>query len=360
MKDFIRNPIIYEDMCEIYNSRKDWSCLKERTIFISGAAGMLASYLTYYLIFLNEVHNKNINIYINVRNIQKAREKFGNYISKPYIHLLDRSVIDDISTAENFDYIIHAASLASPQYYGKYPVDTILPNVVGTYKLLDKAKKDKAKAFLFFSSGDVYGNVESSENISEGMIGNIDFLETGSFYGESKRCGEAICRAYFLQYGVPTKVIRIAHTYSPTMDIYNDKRVFAEFVSNIINNEDIIMKSDGSAKRPFCYISDAITGMLKVMIDGEPGEQYNLGNDHEFISIKDLASTLISLYPDKKLQIVFSTREDIGYTPSKAIKTSTLSMNKLRSLKWEAIIDIKTGFKRVIDSLQWELQNNDK
>ena len=276
LHDFLKNKIISQDMADIF-SVKDIDDLKGKSFYISGASGMLASYLTMFLVYLNEEHDYRLKIYAGIRKRQKAYSRFGCYADKKYFHIIESDVVRPLPINEPIDYLIHAASPASPQYYGGNPVETMLPNIVGTYQISEHAKKYGAESVLFFSSGAVYGRSDE-KCIFEYDSGVFDFLAPGSVYGESKRCGEALCRAYYNEYNVPAKCVRIYHSYGPTLDLKNDKRAFAEFTENIVNDQDIVLKSDGNQRRAFCYMTDAIIALLTVLIKGENGESYNLAN----------------------------------------------------------------------------------
>ena len=347
-RNFLDNQVIKSDMAKIYHSFKNPERLKDSSFYITGASGMLASYLTYFLIYLNECHNYNIKIFANVRSKSKALNRFGIYASKQYFNLILDDVNNKVAINEQVDYIIHAASPASPQYYNQIPVEVILPNIIGTYNLLEYAKNFHVKSFLFFSSGSVYGSINSSA--SENNIGSMNFLDNGNSYGESKRCGEALCHAYFSEYNIPAKSIRIYHTYGPTMDIDGDKRAFSEFVRNVINNENIIMTSDGAARRAFCYITDAINAMFLVLLDGQAGESYNLANINQWLSIKELANILAGLYPEKNLSVIYKSRNDKGYKLSPERADFPPDIHKIMTLGWSPEISAKEGFKLVIDS----------
>lgn len=348
MSDFLQNKIMKEDMENIFLTQESWDSLKNKSVYVTGASGMIASYLVMFLIYLNETKDWNIQIYAGIRNNQKARKRFGNYVDKSYFHLMQKDVILPVDEDLRLDYIIHAASLASPQYYGKMPVETMLPNMIGTYHLLEYARKYPVKNFLFFSSGSVYGSISDVESIEEHTKGAMDFLSVGNFYGESKRCGEALGKAYFLEYGIPVKSIRIQHTYGPTLDIDQDKRVFSEFVHNIVHDQNIVLKSDGSGKRAFCYITDMIAAVFAVILHGENGESYNAGNDQEYISILELAQTLVSLFPEKNLQVIREQRSDRGYSASTEVRTIPINLEKMKGLGWKPTCSLTDGFYRTI------------
>lgn len=351
------NIIIKEDLERIFVSRSDWKAIDNKTVYVTGSTGMIASYIILFLIYLNEVKDYNITICAGMRNIEKARNLFGLYLERKYFKIHTNNILDCFNDEIKADYIIHAASLASPQYYGKMPVETMLPNVVATYHILEYAKLNCVEGVLFLSSGDIYGTLVKEGNIDENDIGMLNHLSVGSFYGESKRCGESLCKAYYLEYGVPVKLARIAHTYGPTMDWENDKRVFSEFVKNVLHNENIILKSDGSAKRPFCYITDNITGLLKILLDGKDGDAYNVGNDKEFISILQLANTLVDTFPEKKLKVIHASRTDAGYESCKEVKTSSLCMEKLRTLGWAPEVSVSDGFRRTIECIRFFMKD---
>ena len=229
-----------------------------------------------------------------------------------------------------------------------------MPNVIGTHNLLNLAKDKKVKGFLFFSSSEIYGQVDSSKMpIKEDTYGLIDPMDTRSCYAESKRMGETMCVSWFHQHGVPVKIIRPFHTYGPGMRL-DDGRVYADFISDIVNNRDIVMKSDGSAIRAFCYVADAVTGFFTVLLKGEVGHAYNISNDRCGISILDLANKLISLFPEKKLKI--KSLKSVGnknYLQSKVSRTSP-DISKVRNLGWYPDVSIEQGFKRTIRSFLCE------
>jgi len=345
----LENEILSEDMQAIFESRKSWNEFKNSKIFISGSTGMLASYLTLYFIWLNEHKKFNISLYLGVRTKEKAVWRFGGYVDKPYLNLVVGNVCDKIKLPDGLDYIIHAASLASPQFYGCMPVETMLPNIIGTNNLLTYAKTNKLKSFLLFSAGAVYGKFDNVAMYNENMNGDFSFAEAGCVYGESKRCGEALCNAYFHEYGIPARSVRIFHTYGPIMDLKNDKRAFAEFVNNILHNQDIVLKSAGLEKRPFCYITDGISAILKVLLDGASGEAYNLANNNQFVSIRELAEMLANLYPEKGLKVVYGQRTDKGYLNLKLSNDMVCNTAKIERLGCTFTIPISTGFKRTIE-----------
>lgn len=351
ISNFLTNKIVRSDMEEIYNRNVEWERLYNNKILISGATGMLASYIVYFLIYLNEFHNAGITIIVIVRNKDKCFTKFGEFIQKKYFKIITDDITEVVNYPEHVDYIIHAASLASPQYYAVQPVEVILPNSIGTWRMLEFAKKTKAKSFLLFSTCDVYGDVslQNIKTVTEQNMGIIDPLNIHSCYNESKRLSETLCKAYFIEHKVPIKIVRIFHTYAPTMDLEKDPRVFASFVKCITENKNIIMHSDGSSRRSFCYITDAIAAYLKVMLDGESGEAYNIGNTEQFVSMLELGETLCSLVSDKHLKVIHEERKNTESYTENRIADKPFDNSKSIKLGCTFIVDIKNGFSRVLN-----------
>ena len=340
------NSIIVEDLENIYQENIPWKNLEGKTILISGAGGLLASYMVYMLCYLNNnKFTKPCTILCLVRDEKKAQAKLGVDLHMKFII---QDVTEPVLYNNPIHFIIHAASKASPIYYRTDPIGVIEANVTGTKNLLQLADEKKVESFLFISSGEVYGEV-SSEYIptKENDFGYIDITNVRSCYAESKRLGETMCVSWFSQKQVPAKIVRPFHTYGPGI-MLDDGRVFADFIKNIIHNEDIELSSDGSATRAFCYIADAIAGFFTILLRGEDGQAYNIGDENNEISIKELATTLINLFPEKKLQLK-QKLIDQNYVPS-VISRNCPNTNKARMLGWKPKISIKDGFYRTISS----------
>lgn len=336
--------ILENDIKEILAEDLPFKNLKGRTVLISGANGFIPSYIVNTLLSLN-----NVNVIAVVRNKERAEKKFAHLLNNPNLKILVHDVSEPFNCDEKIDIIIHAASQASPKYYGSDPVGTLKANTIGTYNLLELARKNNVEKFLFFSTGEVYGVIdENTPKITEDYNGNLDCTNVRSCYGESKRIGENMCVCYSYQYNFPVNMIRLSHTYGPGVQL-DDGRVFGDFVADIIFNRDIVLNSDGSAKRSFCYITDMIKGMFYVLFYGENQNAYNIASSVE-TSILELAKTLVSLYPEKQLQVKIN--KDVfkqGYIKS-ASSRADFDTTKLQSLGWKQKIDIAVGFKRMIES----------
>ena len=263
------NYVIQEDLKRIQDSGLEYEKFNHKTFLITGGTGMLASYIVFFLMYLNEnKKNFDCNIILLIRNKKKCVEKYGNYLDKEYFKIYEYDITEKLEINEKIDYIIHAASIASTELFSKRPIDTMLPNSIGTYQLLELADRNKVEKFLFFSTN-VCGEINDIKELTEEDFGLINHIDIKNSYVESKKFGETLCKSYWLQRGVNVNIARIFHTYGPSADLENDHRVFAEFVKNINQHHNIVMKSDGSQIRDFCYISDSTEAFLRILINGQ-------------------------------------------------------------------------------------------
>lgn len=348
----MRNKIIQEDLAAITAADLPWERLEGKTVLVTGASGFLPAYLVETLLYLNEVRlRRPVQVIGLVRNEQRARDRFSHYQRRPDLGLLVQDVSAPVNAGRKIDVIIHAASQASPKFYRTDPVGTLLPNVIGTYRLLELARQDDAEAFLFFSTGEVYGEVDAaSMPVSETGYGYLDPMNLRVCYAESKRMAETMCVAWSHQYQVPVRVVRPFHTYGPGMRL-DDGRVFADFVSDIVHRRDITLTSDGSAQRVFCYLADATVGFFTVLFKGTDREAYNIGNDREEISILRLAETLAGLFPERGITVRREIASAGDYMPS-PVSRSCPNISKVRALGWEPRTTIRDGFERTIRSFE--------
>lgn len=345
------NNIIREDIESILQAPVPWERFRGRTVLIAGATSMLASYMVYTLAELQRRNpDYNLHLVLGVRNREKALRMFGEIVSRPEVTLWIADMGGLFQYAGHADYIIHAAGLGSSHFFLAQPVQVALPNIVGTWQLLELARREKAKGFLFFSSGAVYGKLEGVREVCEQDDGLLLPTDVRSCYGESKRMGENLCADYASQYQVPACSVRISHTYGPTMDL-SDSRVFCEFVRNIVHNEDIAMKSDGTAVRAFCYLSDATVAFFFILLSGKGGEAYNMCNNEGLCSIHGLARMLCDLFPEKNLRVVRQERaaHDM-YAEDKTATTPLVNCDKLHELGWHPSVGLAEGFERTVRS----------
>ena len=343
------NRVLEDDLKTIIAEDLSWEKLKNKTVMITGASGMVGSYMLYVLLMLNDEKHYGIKVDAVMRNVNKLPEEIRN---REDVNVVVADVTKDIPDVGDIDYIIHAASPASPLIMQNQPVETIAANTIGTFKTLELAKEKNAEGYLFISSREIYGQPdEGQEFFYENTYGFVDQLNPRSCYSEGKKAAETMCVCFHEEYGLNTKIARLAHTYGPGMSIY-DGRVQADFVKNVYHNEDIVLKSEGTAVRTYTYIADAIAGMYRILLDSED-IVYNIGNEAGKVSIRDFAEILVSTYPERGLKLVFDIPE--GGTKGTAPYTlGILSSEKLRKLGWNPKYSVKDGFKRTLEYLELE------
>lgn len=346
--------IIIEDLEKITSAELPWETLAGKTVLITGANGFLPAYMVKTLLFLNDKKlYAPIKVIALVRSRTNAMKRFGHLRNRKDFKIIVQDVVQKLRIKENINFIIHAASQVSPKYYGTDPVGTLSANTIGTFNVLTFAVEKKVESFVFFSSSGVYGQVDNC-NIptKEEQYGFIDIANVRSCYSESKRMGEVMCVSFYKQYGLNTKIVRPCHTYGPGLNL-KEGTVFADFIGNILANEDIVLKSKGDTTRAFCYISDATEGFFTVLFNGVSGESYNVGNPEQEISIYNLANTLVKLLPEKSIKVLFEEQNNTNYLPN-PISRNSPSNEKINHIGWYPTTSIKDGFYRTIKSYQYE------
>ena len=341
------NLILKNDILELINLNTCGDFLDNKTILITGANGLIAKYFTLYCLMYNKIKHTNIHVIALIRknNCPSYCEEWQN--DKNFT-ILVQDVCDYIDYDGNVDYIFHAAGNASAAKIRTNPTDIIKANLIGTINVLEFAKDHNTKKVIFPSTREIYGKVTDVEKIKESDMGTLDPLENRNCYPESKRMAETILKAYCNQYNINFNILRIAHTYGPTMPLSNDGRVMSDLLNFVVNDQDIVLNSDGSVMRAFCYILDAINAILLVLEKGQDNEAYNLSNNKEPISIKDLGNKIIT-FSNKKLKLQYQqASEEIlkGYTSYKIVN---MDNSKLESLGWMPKITLNEGIKRTLD-----------
>lgn len=345
------NVIIKEDIENILNEDISWEKLKDSTVLVTGFKGMIGSYFTRVCLYLNDIKDYNIKVIGLEMNDNNIDPYIANH---PNMKMIFQNVSEPFEIDEKVDWILHAASPASPLIMKNDPVGTVAANALGTWNALQVAHKYNAKGFMFISSREIYGQpYDDQEQFYEDTYGLVDPLTARSCYPEGKKCAETMCICYKEQYGLNTKIARLAHTYGPGMSIY-DGRVQADFLKNALNKEDIIMKSTGAAIRTYTYIADAVSALFRILLDSSD-VVYNIGDSNNKVSIKELAETIVQINPEDNLKVVMDIPEDAlkGVSP---FTLGILNSDKLQGIGWKPKYSVLDGFSRTLKYLEIEFK----
>lgn len=314
-------------------------------ILVTGATGLVGSAIVKKL--LEQGNNKVVAL---VRNSEKAEKIFADYATGN-LEIMISDICDLKPEAIGVDYIIHAASQTSSKAFVNQPVETINTAIKGTTTILEFARVNPVKSFVYLSSMEVYGLPVTDEKIYEDHSTNLDTMAVRSCYPESKRMCENICVSYSSEYDIPVKIVRLTQTFGPGV-AYNDGRVFAEFARCAIEGRNIVLKTKGETKRNYLYLEDAVDAVLAVLLKGENGNAYNAANEDTYCSIYEMAKLVAEKCSDKKISVIIEENEDIatlGYAPTLKMNLST---EKLKSLGWKAKIGLSDMFELMIQDMR--------
>ncbi len=339
-----------EDLVLLSKSDSFSSLFHDRSILISGATGLIGSFLV-DVIMTGNLEGLNCTVYALNRSTQKAKERFSKWDGDPRLVLIPFDINEpfDNPGISSVDYVLHLASNTHPRQYAEDPVGTITTNIFGVKNMLDFSIRHQAKTFLFASSVEVYGeNRGDTEFFDESYCGYINSNTLRAGYPESKRCSEALCQAYKQHYGLDVRIARIARSYGPTMSL-RDSRAISQFIIKGIHKEDIVLKSDGSQLFSYSYVADVVSGLLTILSKGAPGEAYNIADEGSNITLKDLAHSVADYVGTHVVFDIPDAVESAGY--SKTTK-ALMNGNKLKALGWSPDYNIGTGIQRTIDILK--------
>jgi UDP-glucuronate decarboxylase len=362
------NDVIKADLRYIKNHlTEELAFMAGKKILITGGAGFLGYYLIQSLLHWNSnvkpSRQIDVTVYDNyIRGIPKWLTALE---ANPALHLVRHDITNPLpEPMPPFSFIIHAASIASPTYYRKYPIQTMDANVNGLRFLLDYVLRRKlqgrsVEGFLYYSTSEIYGDpTPDAIPTPETYRGNVSCTGPRACYDESKRYGEALCVNFAQQYGLPVKVARPFNNYGPGLKI-TDKRVLPDFARDIFAGRDITMHSDGSPTRTFCYIADAIVGYYKILFRGKPGEAYNIGVEKPEISMAELAEKVIDISRELfgyQGQVRYLVSEESDYLVDNPNRRCPLINKARRELGYDPQITLEEGLR---NSMIWYGQNRE-
>lgn len=329
-----------EDLLQVFEQDLPWDKLSGVNILVTGATGLIGGCLVETLMMNPK---RDYQVYASGRNEGRARQRFKEFADDSAFHFVKYDVMKPLMNETNYDYIIHAASNASPNFFAKNPVEIIKSNVDGVHHLMDYGLNHGMKRFLYISSGEVYGEGDGRV-FTEDYSGYVNCATPRACYPSSKRVAETLCVSYADEYGADVVIARPCHTYGPYFT-EQDNRAYAQFIRNVLRGEDIIMKSTGEQFRSWCYVVDCVSALLYILLKGKCGEAYNIADDKSNIRIRDLAEMIASFGGKKVVVDLPDASEKKGYN---VVKKSIFSTEKLESLGWKARTRISQGLRNTI------------
>lgn len=304
-----------------------WDKFENKTVMISGGTGFIGSFITEVIRYRNEKYNSNIKV------ISLSRR---GGISDKTVESLKMDITQPILYKGAVDYILHLASNTHPQQYREDPVGTITTNVIGCDNLLKFAVEKKA-VFLLASSVEIYGQ-GTEKPMNEQYCGYIDCNIARSGYNEAKRTCEALCQSYMQQFDIEVKIVRLARVFGADHKV--DTKAMSQFMNKAVAGEDIILKSKGNQRFSYCYVADAVSAIIKVLLDGGNGEAYNVSDEDEGLSLGDYAEYMATLAGK---QVVYQIENDEAASRS---SYALLDCSKLNRLGWKPLYSVTDGLKR--------------
>ena len=331
MSDFL----LTSDIEEIAQALDDKAqAFSGKTVMLTGGRGFLGRYFTEVFAHLNtSVLDKPCKMVV-LDNLITAGAEGAKITEADNITFLEHDVIQPVDWDGDLDFIIHAAGIASPYYYRKYPLETLDVAITGTKNMLSLAQSHQAR-ITFFSSSEIYGDPDPAHvPTPESYRGNVAAQGPRACYDESKRVGETLCYIFHENHGLATNTIRPFNVFGPGMQETN-YRVMPNFANRIKGGRALNVYGSGAQTRTFCYITDAMNGFLRVIAAGVPGEAYNIGNPKPELSMLDLIKRMekacggkldynIIEYPDsypadeplRRCPDITKARRQIGFKPS--------------------------------------------
>ena len=324
------------------------SRLKNKSILVTGANGLIGSTIIDFFIQLNDICSANNKIYIGARNKKKAIERFGDNLSRRDIEYIDYDALRPINFDLELNYIIHSASPANPDVYIRQPVETMLSNFGGLNNILEYARTKAVERVAYISSSEVYGKKIAAGAYGEDEYGYLDILNPRACYPSAKRAAETLCVAYLEEYGVNSVIVRPGHVYGASVTS-TDNRASSFFLKEAASGSDIVMKSMGDQLRSYCYVCDCVSSIMTVLLCGEAGKGYNISNPKSICTIRELAECIAQ---NSGCKIIFDLPTDTEKRGYNFMDNSSLESLELQKLGWKGLFDLETGIRHTLEQLR--------
>ena len=339
--------VLEEDFDKITKRDISWDALRNSSFVITGATGLIGSLIVKYLLYANRTMNFGAKIYAVVRNVEKADKIFAEEKTDALTYVVADLTKEKVNCEGDCDYIVHAAAVTASKVMVSDPVGTICTSIDGTEKMLQLAVEKKAKAFIYISSMEIYGQPTVGGKTAEKDLGYVDIENVRSCYPEGKRMCECLCTAYAAQYGVNVISARLAQTFGAGI-LPTENRVFAQFARSVMRGENIVLHTTGESEGNYVYTADAIAAIMTLLVKGKAGEAYNIANEDSHITIRNMAELVAREIAGEKIQVVIDIPEDsvsLGYAPPVKM---WLDASKIRELGWKPEIGLVEAYKRMI------------
>ena len=314
-----------------------WEMLAGKTVFITGATGLIGSTVINLLAYVNRTKKLNVKILALVRDEKRARARFSEFTEDEIDFILGN--VENLPSIEmSVDFIIHGASQTSSTAFMNEPVETILTAICGTKNVLELARKKNVTGMVYLSSMEVYGHPERGHKVKEDDIGAMSPLDVRNSYPISKQQCESLCCAYAKEYQVSIMIARLTQTFGPGVN-YSDNRIFAYFARCVREKEDIVLKTKGETERCYLYTADAATAILTILLSGNGGSAYNVANENTYCSIAQMAQQVAD---QGGIKVKFDIQDERvnGYPITIYMDLDT---SELRSLGWKILIGDDLG-----------------
>lgn len=329
-----------------------FSMLKNKSVLITGASGLIGTYLIDVLMQKSLHEHLGITVYAVGRHEAEARMRFKEYFSTESFFFLPWDVNQNCLPKVHADFVIHAASNTHPKAYANDPVGSILTNLLGLRNVLEYSRVEKAKRVLFLSSVEIYGQAwKNTDCFDETYCGYLDCNTLRAGYPEGKRAGEALCQAYISKYDMDIVIPRLSRVYGVTMK-QSDSKAMSQFIRNSVNKEDIVLKSEGKQRFSYTYAPDAAAALLFLLCHGQKGEAYNVAGKEPTLTLKEIAGVLAAI---NHKDISFQQPEADEKKGFSKADTAILSVKKINDLGWNAQYDIATGLRRTVEIMREDL-----
>ena len=336
-----RHPLYMEDLRRVL-AVKGVERLRGKSVLVTGATGLLGVHLIDALMALGEV-----TVIAVGRSRERAAGRLGEHLSSPLFRFVEQDVQRAFPEDITADYIIPLASNTHPLAYSQYPAETMLINLKGAEHALELARRCGATV-LYPSTVEVYGNARGDDMFTEDYTGQLNLSTSRACYSESKRSCEALCQSYAAEYGVKVRIARLSRVFGPTM-LMSDTKASSQFIRKALDDEDIVLKSEGNQFFSYTYATDAVAAMLHIMLNGEDGTAYNIANDSCNVHLRDFAGLCAELCGRDVVFDLPSESERKGYSVA---MNAILDTTRLRTSGFSPSYTMRDAVARTIHILK--------